>query len=1206
MNIEEDIQHHQITAALRIRPFSQLEMERGVQCITHKLGEQILLLKDPSGESKDFLQAKRSRDRTFVFDAVFDQEATQEQVYRSTVKNLVEGILHGYNATVFAYGPTGTGKTYTMLGMDCESGIFIQMLDDLFQAIQDMKTMEYSVSLSFLEIYNETMRDLLNPSGVLELRDDSKGNVKIAGITEFFPSNSEEAVALVKKGNKHRTQEPTAANKASSRSHAILQVIVKQSSKATSPQEEAQTAKLFLIDLAGSERASQTQNRSKRIKEGAHINLSLLALGNCITALSDRGRHPHVNYRDSKLTRLLKDALSGNSRTVIIAHVSPSIFAYEETRTTLIYASRAKNIKTTVRRNYESAAHHVTKYSRAIYNLHRELQRLHKRIKEHGQEIKGLKHIGKRIINPQEVVHQADNLNIQEEPTALKIQLQHVIEEHMKVRRSLLQLDNAQLEMHVEAVRHLSTITDWEQSKARSDTHQREEKAAENTAMDEGDDEEDEALVDNIDLPEPQEVMAAREEVNMLLSEQKKTAALMRDLDLDLRSVLLPLPTKADLESIPTKADMETMILRIEKAFWKDLEVVQHNVAAVEDRVAALENARVATEDRLTHLEQTNDLQATQISNLKIQNDDLENRSRRNNLRIRGLPELPQYADLEAIVTSVFYRLLGNTLTAIIKLDRIHRAAGRPPGAPDAPRDILCRVHHYRVKEEILRKAWEAGQIVHDSSPLTVLPDLARSTLWMRRQLKPLLQKIKESGAAYRWGYPFHLIVRKNGGSFTLRTPGDLDGLFVFLDSSPLEAALKEQWAKTKMKTSQLEQQMSQQFSSDHTELFRLLHRVHELQICNTELLAKSICKENILYQKDFVILSYQHYRSLCQKIIQLQQTFIDEKVHNQEQLENLSHLGSHEAEQRRMRQMELLNELLSSRLEDDIFHNGTEAEKYWGAHLHLDIEQNDTSVADSRKSTANHTRLTLSSTSSDLDSGYRTPKSTPGLKPPRQPSSSSLLTPFHHLRVPTQNGKHEISNDPSIEGTPTRLFTHPLEDNGKHTLAVLKLSSDELEEIAAGTRSISLVAARRRSKVYEIDSPYILKERSGPSPLPPLQTNEYLPITGFHAHVTRVRKAVSSENLPAIILRKDEAKSAIGSSSSRKDGRQKTYWDKRSHSFEAPTSQVQKKLQLAGPHWHCLKISKTAQGQLKESSKCDKKRRLLLGWGKYRYSSIP
>ncbi|XP_066433936.1 kinesin-like protein KIF19 [Eleutherodactylus coqui] len=501
--------------AVRIRPLNQTELEEGVHCITYKLGEQMLLLKDPNEDLDDNWRQNRSRQRTFVFDEVLDQCASQDCVYESTTKSLVEGIVSGYNATVFAYGPTGTGKTYTMLGMDSDPGIFIRTLNDLFRTIKEISDRtDYSVSLSYLEIYNELIRDLLNPSsGFLELREDAKGNVQIAGITEFFTHDAEEAIVLLKKGNRNRTQEPTAANKTSSRSHAVLQVTVKHRSKSHNVHDEVRIGKLFMIDLAGSERAAQTQNRGQRMKEGAHINRSLLALGNCITALSERGgsHAHHINYRDSKLTRLLKEALGGNSRTIMIVHISPAAAAFEESRTTLIYASRAKNIKTRVKRNYESATQHITHYGGLISNLHREIHQLQSSIRQHERELSELKDIRLQMQD------RRDDISLEE-------QLINAFQEHMEVRRSMLQLNSANMEMHIDAIRHLATIADWEQEKA---TRPRRDKVTEDILID-SEAEEDEEDAEIVESPE---IMVAREEIYMLLAEQRKMASMMAELE---------------------------------------------------------------------------------------------------------------------------------------------------------------------------------------------------------------------------------------------------------------------------------------------------------------------------------------------------------------------------------------------------------------------------------------------------------------------------------------------------------------------------------------------------------------------------------------------------------------------------------------------------------------------------------------------------
>ncbi|XP_036597403.1 kinesin-like protein KIF19 [Trichosurus vulpecula] len=509
----------QLMVALRIRPINDTELDEGASVIAHKVGDQMVVLMDPDEDPDDALRANRSREKTFIFDIVFDQQASQEEVYCSTTQHLVEGVISGYNATVFAYGPSGAGKTYTMLGMDSEPGIYLQTLNDLFQAIEETSDdMEYTVSMSYLEIYNEVIRDLLNPSSeFLELREDSKGSIQIAGITEVSTTNAQEIMQLLIKGNKQRTQEPTAANKTSSRSHAVLQVTVKQRSRAKDLSEEVRVGKLFMVDLAGSERASQTKNRGKRMKEGAHINRSLLALGNCINALSEKGgsRSQYVNFRDSKLTRLLKDALGGNSRTVMIAHISPASTYFEESRTTLIYAYRAKNIKTRVKRNLLNVSYHIAQYTDVISDLRREIEHLKSKTETQEKEKKN----GPDTRDVQEVHHDSEE-DSRMQMNKIRGQLISAFKEQMEMRRSLMELENTNIELHIDTSRHLLTIADWEREKA----HQaHKEKDDENVEVD-GEGEEGESN-------EPHEVSVAREEINMLLAEQRKTAALKAGLE---------------------------------------------------------------------------------------------------------------------------------------------------------------------------------------------------------------------------------------------------------------------------------------------------------------------------------------------------------------------------------------------------------------------------------------------------------------------------------------------------------------------------------------------------------------------------------------------------------------------------------------------------------------------------------------------------
>ncbi|KAG8533664.1 uncharacterized protein KY384_001405 [Bacidia gigantensis] len=306
---------------------------------------------------------KRAKDQTFGFDRVFDENATQADVYEATTRNLLDSVLDGYNATVFAYGATGCGKTHTITGTVQAPGVIFLTMQELFERIgerSDEKVTE--ISLSYLEIYNETIRDLLVPGGSkqgLMLREDAHQAVSVAGLSSHRPQNVQEVMDIIVRGNEYRTMSPTDANATSSRSHAVLQINIAQKDRNADINEPHTMATLSIIDLAGSERASATKNRGERLQEGANINKSLLALGSCINALCDPRKRNHIPYRNSKLTRLLKFSLGGNCKTVMIVCISPSSVHFDETQNTLRYANRAKNIQTKVTRNVYNVNRHV-------------------------------------------------------------------------------------------------------------------------------------------------------------------------------------------------------------------------------------------------------------------------------------------------------------------------------------------------------------------------------------------------------------------------------------------------------------------------------------------------------------------------------------------------------------------------------------------------------------------------------------------------------------------------------------------------------------------------------------------------------------------------------------------------------------------------------------------------------------------------------
>ncbi|PTU25079.1 hypothetical protein P175DRAFT_0471926 [Aspergillus ochraceoroseus IBT 24754] len=385
-----------ITVAVRVRPFTIREAaqltkcedgplflgdgslagaptpklnQKGLRSIIKVIDDRCLVFDPPEDNpvhkfSKSVIpNGKRVKDQTFAFDKIFDQNATQGEVYEATTRNLLDSVLDGYNATVFAYGATGCGKTHTITGTAQQPGIIFLTLQELFERIEERSgEKQTELSLSYLEIYNETIRDLLVPGGTkggLSLREDSNKSVSVTGLSSHHPQTVQQVMDMIMRGNECRTMSPTEANATSSRSHAVLQINVAQKERNADINEPHTMATLSIIDLAGSERASATNNRGERLLEGANINKSLLALGSCINALCDPRKRNHVPYRNSKLTRLLKFALGGNCKTVMIVCVSPSSQHFDETQNTLRYANRAKNIQTKVTRNVFNVNRHV-------------------------------------------------------------------------------------------------------------------------------------------------------------------------------------------------------------------------------------------------------------------------------------------------------------------------------------------------------------------------------------------------------------------------------------------------------------------------------------------------------------------------------------------------------------------------------------------------------------------------------------------------------------------------------------------------------------------------------------------------------------------------------------------------------------------------------------------------------------------------------
>ncbi|KAM8813306.1 kinesin-like protein KIF18A [Rhynchonycteris naso] len=396
---EEDLCHH-MKVVVRVRPENAKEKAVGFHKVAHVVDKHILVF-DPKQQEISFFHGKKTanRDNTkrpnkdlkFVFDAVFDETSTQLEVFEHTTKPILRSFLNGYNCTVLAYGATGAGKTHTMLGSATEPGVMYLTLLDLYKSMDEIKEEKVcTTAVSYLEVYNEQIRDLLVNSRPLAVREDAQRGVVVQGLTLHQPKSSEEILQLLDNGNRNRTQHPTEVNATSSRSHAVFQIYLRQQDKTASINQNVRIAKMSLIDLAGSERASATSAKGARFLEGTNINRSLLALGNVINALADTKRkNQHIPYRNSKLTRLLKDSLGGNCQTIMIAAISPSSMSYDDTYNTLKYANRAKDIKSSLKSNVLHVDNHITQYVKICNEQKEEILMLKEKLKAY-EEQKGL------------------------------------------------------------------------------------------------------------------------------------------------------------------------------------------------------------------------------------------------------------------------------------------------------------------------------------------------------------------------------------------------------------------------------------------------------------------------------------------------------------------------------------------------------------------------------------------------------------------------------------------------------------------------------------------------------------------------------------------------------------------------------------------------------------------------------------------------
>lgn len=320
-------------------------------------------------EIQNAIEATKENRKQFTYDAVYGPAANQQSIYDEVVRPLVGSVLEGFNGCVFAYGQTGTGKTYTMEGVRGDTdhkGVIPRAFEQIWQHINRAQNMNFLVEASYLEIYMEEVRDLLKPNSkkALELREKEGVGVYVPNLHSVLCKSVEDMLQVMHTGNRNRTVGRTNMNEHSSRSHAIFAVKIEM---AEMDSNAVKVGKLNLIDLAGSERQSKTGATADRLKEASKINRALSSLGNVISALAENSTH--VPYRDSKLTRLLQDSLGGNSKTIMIANVGPSGYNYAETLTTLRYASRAKTIQNKPVKNEDPQDAKLREYQEEIMRL---------------------------------------------------------------------------------------------------------------------------------------------------------------------------------------------------------------------------------------------------------------------------------------------------------------------------------------------------------------------------------------------------------------------------------------------------------------------------------------------------------------------------------------------------------------------------------------------------------------------------------------------------------------------------------------------------------------------------------------------------------------------------------------------------------------------------------------------------------------------
>eukprot|EP01087_Luapelamoeba_hula_P008087 TRINITY_DN2008_c0_g1_i2.p1 TRINITY_DN2008_c0_g1~~TRINITY_DN2008_c0_g1_i2.p1 ORF type:complete len:485 (-),score=96.29 TRINITY_DN2008_c0_g1_i2:112-1566(-) len=351
-----------IKVVCRFRPSNSKEKAKGATEVVH--------FDDPQT-----LRIVGATNHKFDFDRVFTPAESQKEVFDYAAKPVVDDIFKGYNGTIFVYGQTGSGKTHTMQGPNIHDpvmkGIIPRIIENIFVHVEEAdEKFEFLVKVSYIEIYMEKIRDLLNPTkSDLKIRENRDKSVYIEGVTEAYVTCGDDVVRLMDEGSGNRKVAATNMNDVSSRSHSVFVLMVQQKDLSNG---STMAATLYLVDLAGSEKVGKTGASGQVLDEAKGINKSLSALGNVINALTD-GKSKHIPYRDSKLTRLLQQSLGGNARTTLIINCSPSSYNEEETLSTLRFGIRAKTIKNKAKVNKDLS---VAELKELLDKANKEIARL--------------------------------------------------------------------------------------------------------------------------------------------------------------------------------------------------------------------------------------------------------------------------------------------------------------------------------------------------------------------------------------------------------------------------------------------------------------------------------------------------------------------------------------------------------------------------------------------------------------------------------------------------------------------------------------------------------------------------------------------------------------------------------------------------------------------------------------------------------------